>query len=164
MFLALLRARSMTALSFWLTWMATLCWVPAAGLLGLVWAACLVWARAGAPATTVVAMAAAVATTIARVLKRAMVMACSLYGHSRESGHADPRTHVYAPDNAAPEPKSRKAVKANRPHAPEARARFREGAYKGLPQRQRSRCLGATIARNGLRPARSPRYVGRQAQ
>src|SRR5262245_33559453 len=84
MFLALLRARSMTALSFWLTWMATLCWVPAAGLLGLVWAACLVWARAGAPATTVVAMAAATAT-IARVLKRAMVMACSLYGHSREA-------------------------------------------------------------------------------
>ena len=42
MFLALLRARSMTALSFWLTWIATLCWAPAAGLLGLLWAACLV--------------------------------------------------------------------------------------------------------------------------
>src|SRR4029453_14876431 len=86
MFLALLRARSITALSFWLTWMATLCWTLATGLLGLVWTACLVWARAGAPAITVAATAVTAANTIANVLRRAMGMAMLLVWTFRGSG------------------------------------------------------------------------------
>src|SRR5262245_55275309 len=86
MFLALLRAKSITALSFWLTWMATLCWALALGLLGLVWAACLVWAWAGAPVTTVAATAVAAAIAIANLLRRAMVMGMLLGSTFRGSG------------------------------------------------------------------------------
>src|SRR5262245_16563063 len=88
MFVALLSARSIPALSFWLTWRSTWYCVLALGLLGLVWAACLVWARAGAPLTTVAATAAAAAIAIANLLRRAMVMACSL---DRPSGGAAAR-------------------------------------------------------------------------
>src|SRR5215510_280723 len=105
MFLALLRARSITALSFWLTWMATLCWTLAAGLLGLVWAACLVWARAGAPVATIAPTAVAAAITIANLLRRAMVMACSLDRPSRGAAWHSSHPPVYAPDSAGLEPK-----------------------------------------------------------
>src|SRR5690348_4973450 len=117
MFLALLSARSMTALSFWFTWMATLCWAPAVGLLGLLWAACLVCASTGALIPTQPDTAAAAATTNARLLRRAMVIASSLDRPS-EQGAANwgriPRSPpVYAPDIAGPEPKSVKDVKAS---------------------------------------------------
>src|SRR6185295_8129586 len=92
MFLALLRARSMTALSFWFTWMATLCWAPAAGLLGLLWAACLVCAKAGAPAIAQPERAVAAATTNARLLERAMVIAYSLDPPSER------RRQIWLPD------------------------------------------------------------------
>src|SRR5262245_32112592 len=96
--------------------MATLCWAPAAGLLGLLWAACLVCARAGAPAISQPVRAVAAATTNARLLRRAMVMACSLGRPSERRADYGIRcpsvTQVYAPDTAGPEPKSVKDVKA----------------------------------------------------
>src|SRR5262245_32603942 len=78
MFLALFSASSMTALSFWFTWIATLCSVLAAALPALLGAVGLLCAGAGAPATSIAARAVAAATRTARVGRRAMVIAYSL--------------------------------------------------------------------------------------
>src|SRR5689334_17277272 len=115
-FLALLRARSITALSFWLTWMATLCCALGVDLLALAWADGLLSARTGAPARPGATMAAA--TMTARVRGRAILMRCSL-GDLR-SGRGVLRHQIrqetlsYAPDVATPEPKSAKNVKSRR--------------------------------------------------